>query len=271
MLIDKVVRPNGILNSNIRFALRQKEFRELAEELEHSKSSLMLTIQTYMASELARRRGYPPLALSKTKESFEDDDDSTLCPEESVTTEHLTGLQDVFLPEVNEKDAATLMETVVVPGARTAPGETSRELTYRFSSQIIDQAATTADKSIELIPNHRRILDSTHQGGVAKTNSGFPAKRLLRRYKWRIPIPAWLTTQIWDLSYIHSQGLWNVRLQTHSVVPDHADILVYARTGQVGSTQKLLSQRRASLTDQDACGWKPLWVRLSLTTQRYRC
>jgi hypothetical protein len=268
-LIDKLVaKPNM---TNIRFALfQQQELRELVEKLEHSKSTMILAMLTYMVLELDRRKLQSAHGSSLGQQTFTNDSLITLVGSNS-SAEQLEGdpipeYPSAEGPQASEGVVTELVQTVQHHDTRLQDHDTrlvqlesqirmySDALVLR--SDVNSFCSSTAIHEDDNVPHTAQDdVDSRRASTLLPGN-----QRRRNRYRLRIRFPQWLTDRIWDLSYVHSQGLWKLQLKTRNMVPHNADIIKYTKEGDLDKIKELVTAGKASLTDYDPGGWDPLIV-----------
>ncbi len=66
----------------------------------------------------------------------------------------------------------------------------------------------------------------------------------------KIRFPPWISNRVWDCRGQESLSGWRLNLQTYRILAFEHPLFRYARSGDVGGIQDLLSRRQISVTDR---------------------
>lgn len=206
---------NCRLSGKVYAAFKERDMKDLLNDLERAKSSLELAYMMSLSAEQMRRdqAHHNLLTLHGTL---------------------LRGLQaDVSASNADISQQLRLLHQPSTPPER---------------SQLVTSNAhpTTANKTV--LTNFHNIGTSEISTGHEHTNqcgSPVPARPLKRRNsKVRLRVgfslPVWLCSRIWDFTLTATQCGWGTHLRTYNVVPENSLIFYYCRSGNVAGVQRLI-------------------------------
>lgn len=83
--------------------------------------------------------------------------------------------------------------------------------------------------------------------------------RAVRRTQrsFRISLPNWATSLVWDLAMTQTQRGWDLSLRTYNARPRGSEIFMLCLKGDLAGMQRLIASGSASLFDVDLCHSKP--------------
>ncbi|KAK5173650.1 uncharacterized protein LTR77_002331 [Saxophila tyrrhenica] len=107
------------------------------------------------------------------------------------------------------------------------------------AGSAVQQAADTGDRVVEIGEYGEALPLHPHRRR--------PRRRQAKTRSFRIP--SWFSNRVWHLSVAHSQGRWEVNLQTWNYLPESSPALTYVESGDAESLRRMLQAGLASPYD----------------------
>jgi hypothetical protein len=226
-LVDKV---DGHLAKHVRIsgkvyaAFKERDMKELLDDLEKAKSSLELAYMMYLAEEQRRRDQAHGNTLSLH---------GTL----------LRGLQ----AQVSAGNASISQQLTLL-----TQFSTSQQQPYMCISET---QTTTAN---ELMSARSHDFDTAEKSDglerVSQCNRSLPVKQVKRkngktRFRASFRLPTWLCRRVWEFTVTHAQCSWSMHLRTYNIAPDNSLIFHYCHAGDLAKVRRLIESGEATPLD----------------------
>jgi Fungal N-terminal domain of STAND proteins len=244
-LVDKM---NGHLAKHARVggklyaAFKERDMKELLDDLEKAKSSLELAYMMYLAEEQRRR------------------------DQAHVNTLYLHGnLLQGLQAQVSAGNANISQQLILLTQFSTPqqPHMLNSETQTATARELM--SARRHDSSIA------EKLDGLEW--VSQYNRSLPVRQIKRknskaRFRASIRLPTWLCRRVWEFAVTHAQCRWSMHLRTYNIVPDNSLIFHYCESGNLAKVRMLIESGEATpldvtMLDEDYGGgwWTLLEVR----------
>jgi hypothetical protein len=220
---------------------KEREVKELFEDLEKAKSSLELAYKIYLAAE-QRRRGQAhsdTLALHNTL---------------------LSGLQE----QVSAGNADISQRLTGLLQSPTVPQQ----------AQLVISDSDTAIASYPMSTGEVEINmgeASSSRDHLKQCGRPLPVRQVRRKKSKAyicIRLPNRVCSYVWEFAVTSAlaQSLWSIHLYTYNIVPQNSFIFRYCEHGDVAAMQRLIKSGQGSLLDvmrdeyESSCNWTLLEV-----------
>ncbi|ERF72637.1 hypothetical protein EPUS_05691 [Endocarpon pusillum Z07020] len=208
---------------------KEREVKELFDDLERAKSSLELAYIIYMDAEQRRRHQAHDDTLARNSTLLSDLQAEIRSGNADITQQLRRLLQSPTVPQQGQ---------LVVTDSRIA---TARELMLR------GEAETNPDDMSSSRDDHKQC---------GRPLAVKQSRRKNRRAHICIRLPSQLYRRVWEFSVTSSQSLWSLHLHTYNIVPENSLIFRYCELGDVAAMQRLTTSGEASLLDTYEEGWR---------------
>ena len=198
-------------------AIKGRDIKELLSELEQAKTSLQLAVMTYNAEEQARRFQAQQALLALHGAELD-----------SVKAEVKVG-------------NAMLVRHAVSIDERLDPCQSQRHRKKPLADDDDLPAAPRGHCTAALESRHTHY--SRCQPNRRSKNNGAKAR------SFKVTLPRWLTSRIWDLAMIHAGSGWEISLCMYNLRPKDSKIFEYCWLGNIEGMQRLVANGEASLLD----------------------
>ncbi|KAI1621980.1 hypothetical protein EDD37DRAFT_652334 [Exophiala viscosa] len=211
--MESCIAKHNRLRGKLYTAFRERDVKELLDDLERAKTSLHLAYTMYHTEQQIQRDHEYGSML--TAQGHRSDD---ILQQLMLLSQSFTPREQRPLAIADDEAAATCPMPII-----------AREMNITVAGN--DNARQ--DQTGHCQPPPRRVK-SEHT-------------RNQRRIRFHLPV--WLCSRIWDLTISSSHCRWSMHLSTYNVVSKHAAIFRYCRLGNIGEVQRLIQSGEASLLD----------------------
>ena len=220
---------------------KEREVKELFDDLERAKNSLELAYMVYLAEEQRRRdqAHSNTLALHGTL---------------------LSGLQAQVLARSADisQQLTGLLQSPTVP--------------HKTQLAISDSRIAVANEPMltgEVETNMGEM--SSSPGYLKQYGRPFPVRQVRRKSNkthLRIRLPSIVYSRVWEFAITSAQSGWSMHLHTYNTVPLDSLIFRYCELGNIAAMQRLIASGEGSLLDtQSRLGLNENWTLLEVSLE----
>ena len=246
-LVDKVdghLAKHARISGKVYAAFKERDMKELLDDLEKAKSSLELAYMMYLAEEQRRRdRAHG----------------STL----SLHGALLQGLQ----AQVSAGNASISQQLTLL-----TQFSTSQQQPHMAISET--QTTTASELISARSPDFDTAENSDGLERAGQCNRPLPVRRVKRkngktRFRASFRLPAWLCRHVWEFTVTHAQCRWSMHLRTYNIAPDNSLIFRYCYSGDLAKVRRLIESGEATpldvvmLDEEEGGGW---WTLLEVSS-----
>lgn len=235
--IERYMENHSSVSGKVYTAFREREVKELLDDLERAKSSLELSYMMYLAEEQRRRSQVNDNALAQQASAL-NDLQSQVAVVNTTTSQHLKLCPQSSAPPpqlqlvTSETYTTTVSESVLLRGYG---------LDTAKSSNGNDHVNGRTD-----------FLSAKH----------IRRRRSKMRFQASFSLPTWLCTRVWDVAVITAQCRWSMHLRTYNIVPEDSLIFRYCECGNIAGVKRLIENGVGTPLDVSHHGWTLLDVSL---------
>lgn len=217
-LIDKMERymaSSFKLKGRLYAVFKEPDMKDLLNNLERTKSSLMLAFTMYNAAE-QRQRDQEQVRLVS-----------------SIQDQLMAANADTLL------QLSTLFQSSLLsPSQRSLPTTVSAD---RTSLAIQNQPCD--HQGIDISPTNQSQLRCHSPSPRSKRNKG--KKKVVASFR----LPTWLCSRVWKFAVITDQHGWDTLFRTYRIVPDNSEIFLACENGNLAEFRRLIGSGKASPLD----------------------
>ena len=215
--LERCLTKHARLRGRVYAAFKERDVKELLDDLERAKSSLNLAYTMYMGIEQQRRHQEHRIMLSSIQDQ-------------------------VTLGSANISQQLTLLK----PSSKPSP-QRLLNVPKRHPDQGNERLLTATSEPYTMSTagahNHSERCNGSSLTAIAKRNNG----RL--RLRAQFGFPAWLSSRVWDVALVGAQSGWNIQIRTYHLVPHDSPIFKYCEAGYLPGVRRLIESGKASPLD----------------------
>lgn len=223
-LVDKMeshLAGHARIRGQLYFAFKERDIKELLDDLEKAKSSLELAYMMYLAEEQRQRD------LEQRQRYLEQ-----------------SGLLNRLNTLVSEESTNMCRQLAALAQSSTIQSQPDPEVSGMSTTRPGDPILGGVGSST--VSNDSKCIVRRHEppGGARRRRK---TEKIIFGASFCLPL--WLSHQIWSLSMSRSQSCWGIQLRTYNIVDDDSLIIYHCRNGNLSEVQKLFQTGKATPWD----------------------
>ncbi|KAH8894034.1 hypothetical protein GQ53DRAFT_839721 [Thozetella sp. PMI_491] len=243
-LVDKMERhleKHSRLAGRMYAVFRERDMKELLDDLEKAKSALQLAYMMFLDQE-QRQRDSAHLGTLSQQVALIQDLHAQVSTDSTRLSQQLTAL--ALAPALQDKSCAVISltpQTQIATGGKYSPIEAGNP-----SNDVGNNGPRHVRGRGDTLP----LKQSKQRGKPVYTRA------CLR-------LPTWLSRRVWDIAITNTQSSWNVYLRTYNSIPQASPVVYYCETGNLAGIQRLMDRGEASPLDVFRSNGGPTWTLLA--------